>query len=206
MRQHARLVWITEDAEKHIAYCARVSNPKNQENEEFSRLLKYCKRKGHWSVFEMASACFELKTTIAVAQQIIRHKSFSFQVFSQRYSEVQDMPAPIKLRLKHPTNRQSSIDVSETGILHELEMMADEAVATALVAYDAMIKGGVAPETARNVLPMCTPTTLYMSGTLRSWIHYLESRLDEGTQSEHQELAKLIHAVLKNRCPTIWGE
>jgi thymidylate synthase (FAD) len=116
------------------------------------------------------------------------------------------MPAPIKLRLKHPTNRQSSIDVSETGILHELEMMADEAVATALVAYDAMIKGGVAPETARNVLPMCTPTTLYMSGTLRSWIHYLESRLDEGTQSEHQELAKLIHAVLKNRCPTIWGE
>jgi thymidylate synthase (FAD) len=206
MRQQARLVWITEDAEKHIAYCARVSNPKNQENEEFSRLLKYCKRKGHWSVFEMASACFELKTTIAVAQQIIRHKSFSFQVFSQRYSEVQDMPAPIKLRLKHPTNRQSSIDVSETGILHELEMMADEAVATALVAYDAMIKGGVAPETARNVLPMCTPTTLYMSGTLRSWIHYLESRLDEGTQSEHQELAKLIHAVLKNRCPTIWGE
>jgi thymidylate synthase (FAD) len=206
MRQQARLVWITEDAEKHIAYCARVSNPKNQENEEFSRLLKYCKRKGHWSVFEMASACFELKTTIAVAQQIIRHKSFSFQVFSQRYSEVQDMPAPIKLRLKHPTNRQSSIDVSETGILHELEIMADEAVATALVAYDAMIKGGVAPETARNVLPMCTPTTLYMSGTLRSWIHYLESRLDEGTQSEHQELAKLIHAVLKNRCPTIWGE
>jgi thymidylate synthase (FAD) len=206
MRQQARLVWITEDAEKHIAYCARVSNPKNQENEEFSRLLKYCKRKGHWSVFEMASACFELKTTIAVAQQVIRHKSFSFQVFSQRYSEVQEVPAPIKLRLKHPTNRQSSIDVSETGILHELEMMADEAVATALVAYDAMIKGGVAPETARNVLPMCTPTTLYMSGTLRSWIHYLESRLDEGTQSEHQELAKLIHAVLKNRCPTIWGE
>lgn len=206
MRQHARLIWITEDAEKHIAYCARVSNPKNQENDEFGKLLKYCKKHGHWSVFEMASACFELKTTVAIAQQLVRHKSFSFQVFSQRYSPVSEKPDPIRLRLKHPTNRQSSIDVSDTGILHELEALADESVALAYDTYDKMIAGGVAPETARNVLPMCTPTTLYMVGTLRSWIHYLETRLAEGTQGEHQELAKLIHAVLRNRCPTIWSE
>jgi len=204
MRQHARLIWITEDAEKHIAYCARVSNPANQENEEFSKLLAYCKKKGHWSVFEMASACFEIKTTVAIAQQMVRHKSFSFQVFSQRYSPVTEMPDPIRLRLKHPTNRQSSIDVSESGILDYLEMEADESVSLAYATYDKMIAGGVAPETARNVLPMCTPTTLYMSGTLRSWIHYLETRLDEGAQGEHQDIAKLIHAILKNRCPTIW--
>jgi thymidylate synthase (FAD) len=204
MRQQAKLVWITEDAEKHIAYCARVSNPANQENEEFSKLLKYCRKKGHWSVFEMASACFEIKTTVAIAQQMVRHKSFSFQVFSQRYSPVTEMPDPIRLRLKHPTNRQSSIDVSESGILDYLEMEADESVNLAYATYDRMIAGGVAPETARNVLPMCTPTTLYMSGTLRSWIHYLETRLDEGAQGEHQDIAKLIHAILKNRCPTIW--
>ena len=204
MRQHARLVWITEDAEKHIAYCARVSNPANQENEEFSKLLAYCKRKGHWSVFEMASACFEIKTTVAIAQQMVRHKSFSFQVFSQRYSPVTEMPDPIRLRLKHPTNRQSSIDVSESGILDYLELEADESVALAYATYDKMIAGGVAPETARNVLPMCTPTTLYMVGTLRSWIHYLQTRLDYGAQDEHQDIAKLIHAILKNRCPTIW--
>lgn len=204
MRQHARLVWITEDAEKHIAYCARVSNPANQENEEFSKLLAYCKRKGHWSVFEMASACFEIKTTVAIAQQMVRHKSFSFQVFSQRYSPVTEMPDPIRLRLKHPTNRQSSIDVSESGILDNLELEADESVALAYATYDKMIAGGVAPETARNVLPMCTPTTLYMVGTFRSWIHYLQTRLDYGAQDEHQDIAKLIHAILKNRCPTIW--
>lgn len=204
MRQHARLVWITEDAEKHIAYCARVSNPANQENEEFSKLLAYCKKKGHWSVFEMASACFEIKTTVAIAQQMVRHKSFSFQVFSQRYSPVTEMPDPIRLRLKHPTNRQSSIDVSESGILDYLELEADESVALAYATYDKMIAGGVAPETARNVLPMCTPTTLYMAGTLRSWIHYLQTRLDYGAQDEHQDIAKLIHAILKNRCPTIW--
>jgi thymidylate synthase (FAD) len=204
MRQQAKLVWITEDAEKQIAYCARVSNPANQENEEFSKLLKYCRKKGHWSVFEMASACFEIKTTVAIAQQMVRHKSFSFQVFSQRYSPVTEMPDPIRLRLKHPTNRQSSIDVSESGILDYLEMEADESVNLAYATYDRMIAGGVAPETARNVLPMCTPTTLYMSGTLRSWIHYLETRLDEGAQGEHQDIAKLIHAILKNRCPTIW--
>lgn len=204
MRQHARLVWITEDAEKHIAYCARVSNPANQENEEFSKLLAYCKKKGHWSVFEMASACFEIKTTVAIAQQMVRHKSFSFQVFSQRYSPVTEMPDPIRLRLKHPTNRQSSIDVSESGILDYLELEADESVALAYATYDKMIAGGVAPETARNVLPMCTPTTLYMVGTLRSWIHYLQTRLDYGAQDEHQDIAKLIHAILKNRCPTIW--
>ena len=204
MRQHAKLIWITEDAEKHIAYCARVSNPANQENEEFSKLLAYCKKKGHWSVFEMASACFEIKTTVAIAQQMVRHKSFSFQVFSQRYSPVTEMPDPIRLRLKHPTNRQSSIDVSESGILDYLELEADESVALAYATYDKMIAGGVAPETARNVLPMCTPTTLYMVGTLRSWIHYLQTRLDYGAQDEHQDIAKLIHAILKNRCPTIW--
>lgn len=204
MRQQARLVWITPDAEKHIAYCARVSNPANQENEDYVKFMRYCKRKKHWSVFEMASACFELKTTVAIATQIVRHKSFSFQVFSQRYSPVSERPSPIRLRLKHPTNRQSSIDVSESGILHEMELNADEAVALAYDTYEKMIAGGVAPETARNVLPMCTPTTLYMVGTIRSWIHYLESRLDEGAQDEHQELAKLIYAVLKSQCPLIW--
>ena len=202
----ARLVWITPDAEKHIAYCARVSNPLNQENDEYRKLLKYCIRHRHWSIFEMANACIEIKTSIAVAVQIQRHKSMSFQVFSQRYSPVVEKPEPIKLRLKHPTNRQSSIIDNDNPVVREMELEADIAIATAFETYDRMIEKGIAPETARNVLPMCAPTTMYVNGTIRSWIHYLEARLDEGAQGEHQEVARLIRDILKNECPLIWGD
>lgn len=202
----ARLVWITPDAEKHIAYCARVSNPLNQENDEYRKLLKYCIRHRHWSIFEMANACIEIKTSIAVAVQIQRHKSMSFQVFSQRYSPVVEKPEPVKLRLKHPTNRQSSIVDNDNPVVREMELEADIAIATAFATYDRMIERGIAPETARNVLPMCAPTTMYVNGTIRSWIHYLEARLDEGAQGEHQKVAKLIRDILKNECPLIWGD
>lgn len=206
MRMQARLIWITPDAESHIAYCARVSNPQNQDNPDFAKLLRYCKRKKHWSVFEMANACLEVKTTIAVAMQMQRHKSMSFQVFSQRYSPVVEKPMPIQLRLKHPTNRQSSIIDENNPELRELECLADESVALAFDTYEKMIAFGVAPETARNVLPMCTPTTMYVNGTLRSWIHYLESRLEEGAQDEHQHVATIIKAILRQQCPTVWED
>jgi thymidylate synthase (FAD) len=206
MTNKARLIWITPDAEKHIAYCARVSNPLNQENAEYRKLLKYCIKHRHWSIFEMANACIEVKTSIAVAMQIQRHKSMSFQVFSQRYSPVVEKPCAVKLRLKHPTNKQSSIIDNENPVVQQMELEADVAISTAFEAYDKMIASGIAPETARNVLPMCTPTTMYVNGTIRSWIHYLESRLDEGAQGEHQEVAKLIHDILKKECPLIWED
>jgi thymidylate synthase (FAD) len=204
-----KLIWITPEAEQVIGYCARVSNPANQDNPDVAGLLKYCIKHGHWSIFEMASMCVEIKTTRAIAPQILRHRSFSFQEFSQRYAAVTKYPDGPHFRLAGTTNRQSSIPITDYAALpyglYETMVSACVAVNKSVDAYDALIKAGVAPETARMVLPLCCPTTLYMSGTIRSWIHYVQLRTQEDTQLEHRQIAESIKALMAEHLPITMG-
>jgi thymidylate synthase (FAD) len=204
-----KLVWITPEAEKVIGYCARVSNPKNQDNPDVSRLLAYCIKHGHWSIFEMASMCVEIKTTRAIAPQILRHRSFSFQEFSQRYAQVHTMANLSDMRLAGTSNRQSSQLLPEWKELTEEQQErikdAQRAVRDANEAYTGLIKAGIAAETARMVLPLCTPTTMYMSGTVRSWIHYVQLRTQEDTQLEHRQIAESIKALMAEHLPITMG-
>lgn len=182
-------------AEELIVYCARVSNPSNQNNMATApRLLQYCIRHGHWSVFEQASMTVEIKTSRAIAAQLLRHKSFSFQEFSQRYSEAVGIE-PVELRRQAEKNRQSSTEL--------LPYSVEAFMAQALAYYGYLIEAGVARECARMVLPLATSTTLYMSGTCRSWIHYLQVRLDEHTQKEHREIAQAIEQCFAYVFPTV---
>ena len=204
-----KLIWITPEAEQVIGYCARVSNPANQDNPDVSRLLSYCIKHGHWSIFEMASMCVEIKTTRAIAPQILRHRSFSFQEFSQRYAAVTEEPKLGQMRLAGTTNRQSSKALPEYKEL-SVDMQdaldrASLAVDGAHYAYNRMIEAGIAAETARMVLPLCTPTTMYMSGTIRSWIHYIQLRTQEDTQLEHREIADSIKALMAEHLPITMG-
>jgi thymidylate synthase (FAD) len=200
-----KLIWITPEAEQVIGYCARVSNPANQDNPDVARLLSYCIKHGHWSIFEMASMCVEIKTTRAIAPQILRHRSFSFQEFSQRYAEVHDFPILGQMRLAGTTNRQSSQPLPERGFDTDIILDAELAVSRSYWTYNKLIKAGIAAETARMVLPLCCPTTLYMSGTIRSWIHYVQLRTDEDTQLEHREIAESIKALMVEHLPITMG-
>jgi thymidylate synthase (FAD) len=200
-----KLIWITPEAEQVIGYCARVSNPANQDNPDVSGLLKYCIKHGHWSIFEMASMCVEIKTTRAIAPQILRHRSFSFQEFSQRYAEVHDFPILGQMRLAGTTNRQSSQPLPERGFDTDIILDAELAVSRSYWTYNKLIKAGIAAETARMVLPLCCPTTLYMSGTIRSWIHYVQLRTQEDTQLEHREIAESIKALMAENLPITMG-
>jgi thymidylate synthase (FAD) len=200
-----KLIWITPEAEQVIGYCARVSNPANQDNPDVAGLLKYCIKHGHWSIFEMASMCVEIKTTRAIAPQILRHRSFSFQEFSQRYAEVHDFPVLGEMRLAGTTNRQSSQPLPERGFDTDIILDAELAVSRSYWTYNKLIKAGIAAETARMVLPLCCPTTLYMSGTIRSWIHYVQLRTDEDTQLEHREIAESIKALMVEHLPITMG-
>jgi thymidylate synthase (FAD) len=200
-----KLIWITPEAEQVIGYCARVSNPANQDNPDVARLLSYCIKHGHWSIFEMASMCVEIKTTRAIAPQILRHRSFSFQEFSQRYAEVHDFPILGQMRLAGTTNRQSSQPLPERGFDPDIILDAELAVSRSYWTYNKLIKAGIAAETARMVLPLCTPTTLYMSGTIRSWIHYVQLRTQEETQLEHREIAQSIKALMAEHLPITMG-
>ena len=200
-----KLIWITPEAEQVIGYCARVSNPANQDNPDVSGLLKYCIKHGHWSIFEMASICVEIKTTRAIAPQILRHRSFSFQEFSQRYAEVHDFPVLGQMRLAGTTNRQSSQPLPERGFDTDIILDAELAVSRSYWTYNKLIKAGIAAETARMVLPLCTPTTMYMSGTIRSWIHYVQLRTQEDTQLEHREIADSIKALMAEHLPITMG-
>lgn len=204
-----KLIWITPEAEQVIGYCARVSNPKNQDNPDVSRLLAYCIKHGHWSIFEMASMCIEIKTTRAIAPQILRHRSFSFQEFSQRYAQVPTTPILGDMRLAGTTNRQSSKALPEWAELTEEQQEcikdAQRAVRDTNEAYTGLIKAGIAAETARMVLPLCTPTTMYMSGTVRSWIHYVQLRTQEDTQLEHRQIAESIKALMVEHLPITMG-
>lgn len=198
----ATLIWITPAAEETIGYCARVSSPQNQ-GKDASRLLRYCIRHGHWSVFEMASACFEIQTTRAISAQIIRHRSFSFQEFSQRYATVDTPPEFPAMRHAGATNRQSSIEAPLTPQQDAIVASARTLTRLAHQSYKRMIEAGIASECARAVLPMCSPTRLYMAGTIRSWIHYTNLRKKNDTQEEHRQIAENIHAILSDHLPTI---
>jgi thymidylate synthase (FAD) len=201
-----KLVWITPDAESIITYCARVSNPKGQEaNANPERLIRYLIKHKHWSPFEMASACVEINTTRDISAQILRHRSFSFQEFSQRYAEVQIRPELPAWRRQDLTNRQNSIDDLPLGVIHEADQVAAQAIVTCERAYQRLLELGIAKECARKILPINSPTRLYMSGTLRSWLHYLQVRRGPETQLEHRVIAQEIASILCKHIPSIFN-
>ena len=202
----AQLVWITPDAERMIAHIARVSNPANQNNPDYEKLLRYCMEHGHWSVFEMASACIEINTTRDIGRQILRHRSFSFQEFSQRYADVSALPEPElrEARLQDTKNRQNSFDLGPGPLADRWDILQHEVYDAAIERYREAIDLGIAKEQARALLPEgLTPSRMYMAGTLRSWITYLKVRLDPSTQKEHRQIAQKIADMLRGVVPTI---
>ena len=196
------LVHSTEDGDSLLAYMARVSNPSNQGNKCSHKLIKYLIEHKHWSPFEMVNMCVEINTTRSISAQIIRHRSFSFQEFSQRYANVEELklPTPPDLRLQDPKNRQNSIDSDDIDKL-TWQGSIQLHYAKCYKLYNNLIKEGVAKECAREVLPMGAPTRIYMNGTLRSWIHYIELRTSNGTQKEHQDIATACQELLKQQFP-----
>lgn len=201
----ARLISITPDAENLVAYCARVSNPANQHNQATApKLIKYLIQHRHWSPFEMANMVVEIKTNRAIAAQILRHRSFSFQEFSQRYAKVAAVPAVPKLRRQDHTNRQNSIDDVDEDTKWYLEDEINELYSHSVGLYEKMLKMGIAKECAREVLPMASETTLYMNGTLRSWLHYIDLRAAPETQLEHRMIAECVKELIQEYCPVIY--
>ena len=200
-----KLIQVTPDPENQMAYIARVSNPNNQENESYAGLLKYCIKNEHWSVFEQAFMTVEINTTRGLAAQILRHRSFTFQEFSQRYSDVnlldEEIPIP-NLRRQDKSNRQNSIDdlsEEQTQILQEQIRLH---FSQAKDLYEKLLSQGVAKECARFVLPLATPTRLYMTGSCRSWIHYINLRSGHGTQKEHMDIANACKDIFREVFPT----
>lgn len=205
---NVKLVSVTPDAEKTIAYCARVSNPNNQDNENYTKLLKYCIDHKHWSIFEMAFLTLEINTTRGLAAQILRHRSFTFQEFSQRYADTNLLAENIplfELRGQDNKNRQNSIDNIDYETVVKWNTQIREHFAKAKALYDGMIADGIAKECARFVLPLATPTRLYMSGSIRSWIHYIDLRSGHGTQKEHMNIANECKKIFIEQFP-ILGE
>lgn len=196
------LISITPNCEQHIAYCARVSSS-NQENPEYAKLLKYMLDHGHFSPFEMAHAVIEINTTRAIAAQILRHRSFSFQEFSQRYTAVTDMPATVPGRKQSEKNRQSSVDMLGTAEQTEWQSIQRDVFFTSYVQYERALKLGVSREQARLLLPLATPTRMYMAGSIRSWIHYCQLRCQPDTQQEHREIAEQCRGILARELPTV---
>ena len=200
-----QLITVTPDAEKNMAFVARVSNPSNQDNENFSGLLRYCIKHQHWSVFEQAHMTLEIETTRAIAAQILRHRSFTFQEFSQRYAqsnELGEIELP-ELRRQDIKNRQNSIDDLDKEVVDKLNRQMITLFSSAQALYNQMVEKGVAKECARMVLPLCTPTRIYMTGSVRSWIHYIELRSAHGTQKEHMEIAESCKDVFKEQFPVV---
>ena len=198
----AKLVWVTPDAERLIGKLARVSNPANEDNPNVERLIKYLIKHKHWSPFEMASMCVEIQTTRAIGAQILRHRSFSFQEFSQRYAEVTEIEVP-QLRRQDLDNRQNSIDDFPEELSEELQDMITLHNDKSNSLYKKLLAYGVAKECARNVLPLSTKTRMYMSGTIRSWLHYIDLRASHGTQVEHSQIARQIGDILDTELPTV---
>ena len=200
-----KLVSITPDAEKTMAYIARVSNPSNQDNEKYSGLLKYCIKHNHWSVFEQSSMTLEIETTRAIAAQILRHRSFTYQEFSQRYAAstaLGSITLP-ELRKQDLKNRQNSTDDLDPKLVESLNKQMDTLFSSALSLYNQMLEDGVAKECARMVLPLCTPTRIYMTGSCRSWIHYINLRSAHGTQKEHMVIAEACRKVFTEQFPSV---
>ena len=198
----AKLVWITPDAEPLIGKIARVSNPKNEDNPDYEKLLRYLIKHKHWSPFEMASMCVEITTTRAISPQILRHRSFSFQEFSQRYAPAMSVELP-HLRRQDLKNRQNSIDDVAEETADYYEERIDNHFREASELYESLLHSGVAKECARSVLPMNTVTRLYMSGTIRSWLHYCDLRCANGTQEEHKQIADSVKEIIFEQLPTI---
>ena len=202
----AKLISVTPDAEKHMAYCARVSNPNNQENEKFSGLLKYCVKHQHWSIFEQAYMTLELSTSRGIAAQVLRHRSFTYQEFSQRYADssllAKTIPMP-ELRRQDTKNRQNSIDDLDPFVIQTLEMQMQTLFDSSMALYQQMLERGVAKECARFVLPLAVPTKIYMTGSVRSWIHYIELRSANGTQKEHMDLALSAKEIFIEQFPAV---
>ena len=200
------LISVTPDAEKTIGYIARVSNPANQENPKVAGLLKYCIKHGHWSVFEQAMMTLEIHTTRAISPQILRHRSFTYQEFSQRYADSsllsETVPLP-ELRSQDDKNRQNSIDDVDPWKKQKFEILMQQHFKQGMDLYQQMLEEGIAKECARNVLPLAVPTKMYMTGNLRNWIHYIELRSANGTQKEHQEIALLAKKHFVCQFPTI---
>ena len=202
---NVKLVSITPDAEKTMAYIARGSNPSNQDNENFAGLLRYCIKHQHWSVFEQSSMTLEIETTRGLAAQILRHRSFTFQEFSQRYADsnlLGEIELP-ELRRQDTKNRQNSIDDLDPAIVEKLEKQMNTLFSSSLALYNQMLESGVAKECARFVLPLATPTRLYMTGSCRSWVHYINLRSAHGTQKEHMEIAEACRKVFTEQFPSV---
>ena len=203
---NVKFVSITPDAEKMMAYIARVSNPSNQKNENYSGLLKYCIKHNHWSVFEQSSMTLEIETTRGLAAQILRHRSFTFQEFSQRYADTKllddNIPLP-KLRKQDLKNRQNSTDDLDEFLVQDFELEMAKLFQSSMNLYNRMLEKGVAKECARFVLPLATPTRLYMTGSCRSWIHYINLRSAHGTQKEHMDVVAKARSIFTEQFPSV---
>ena len=206
MKAEVKLVTVTPKAEETMGYVARVSNPENQDNPKVAGLLSYCIKHGHWSVFEQAHMTVEINTTRGLAAQILRHRSFTFQEFSQRYQDVshirEDIPLP-QLRRQDTKNRQNSIDDLDPVKVEDLNKKMRSLFDQSIDLYKSMLHAGVAKECARFVLPLATPTRLYMTGSCRSWIHYINLRSAHGTQKEHMDLVKDVRKVFVEQFPIV---
>ena len=201
-----KLVSVTPDAEKTMGYVARVSNPDNQDNPKVAGLLSYCIKHGHWSVFEQAHMTVEINTTRGLAAQILRHRSFTYQEFSQRYQDVshirEDIPLP-ELRSQDLKNRQNSVDDVDPAVVERFNSEMRKHFDAGIDLYKSMLHAGIAKECARFVLPLATPTRLYMTGSVRSWIHYINLRSAHGTQKEHMDLVKNVRKVFMEQFPIV---
>jgi thymidylate synthase (FAD) len=198
-----KLISVTPDAEKTMAYIARVSNPANQDNENYSKLLAYCIKHNHWSVFEQSSMTLEIETNRGIAAQILRHRSFTYQEFSQRYADsslLGEIPVP-DLRRQDTKNRQNSIDDIDEDAKQDLWLKINDHFKESMQLYKELLDKGIAKECARFVLPLATPTRIYMTGSCRSWITYIALREKSGTQREHMNIAKSCKAVFAEQFP-----
>ena len=205
MSKDINLISVTPDAEQHMAYVARDSNTKNQDNDKFAGLLKYCIKHGHWSVFEQAYMTIEINTTRGIAAQILRHRSFTYQEFSQRYADsnlLGDIELP-ELRRQDDKNRQNSIDDLDPEMVDKFNRQMNTLFSSAFGLYNQMLKAGVAKECARFVLPLATPTRIYMTGSCRSWIHYINLRSAHGTQKEHMDIANGCKKLFTEQFPAV---
>jgi len=206
MSMNVKFVTSTPDAEATMGYVARVSNPSNQDNPNVAGLLKYCVKHQHWSVFEQAFMTLEIETTRAIAAQILRHRSFTFQEFSQRYADSSMLAESIPmfdLRRQDTKNRQNSIDDVDENTKQELEITIKRHFDSAMDIYKHMLEMGIAKECARMVLPLATPTRIYMSGSVRSWIHYIDLRSAHGTQQEHMDIANACRDIFIDKFPIV---
>ena len=201
-----KLISGTPDAEKTMGYVARVSNPKNQDNPKVSGLLSYCIKHGHWSVFEQAFMTVEINTTRGLAAQILRHRSFTYQEFSQRYADssllADEIPLPA-LRSQDLKNRQNSVDNVDSSLVEKYNGLMENHFKEGMKLYQQMLDDGIAKECARFVLPLATSTRLYMTGSVRSWVHYIDLRSAHGTQKEHMDLVENVRSIFKEQFPTV---